>query len=50
MREYKICRLSWTNGENNFAVLCRAPGSGWAYIAKYITEAAAEKLLQEVQA
>lgn len=48
MKEYKIVRLSWVNGENAFAIMYRTPGSGWTYLLKYLNRAAAEKLLSEV--
>lgn len=48
MNEYKIVRLSWVAGEYAFAVMYRSPGAGWAYLVKYISKAAAEKLLLEV--
>lgn len=44
--EYKICKLSWANDE--YAVLSRTPGTGWAYVVKYVDKAAAEKLYNEL--
>lgn len=44
--EYKICKLSWAH--NEYAVLSRAPGTGWVYVVKSTDKSTAEKLYNEL--
>lgn len=44
--EHKIVYLTFAD---SYAVMSRAGGSGWVYIAKYISKEDAENLLKEVK-